>query len=425
MAVCFFYDNYKKKYNCEYEIDDDGITVSVCYDISNEINPDLNCTRIFSTNINSKERDILIIDSKSKINYLLKDAYYIGHNVKFGTPDDGISTKFYSSCYFYHKEYKRLLELLKTPKISKIRIYSSVFNSFIGAPSLFEDYIDDEFVIKLKKEPYKQIIKIDSKDIANITLSDNWTHRHDYKLSNININIDGYAEIELKKKNNYDVLYKYIMELILYIQLYRPDKTLINKLTVCINDIYYGFNIPLKKIQISKNSIQNSVSEDFSTFISRCYTNLSYRNANSAIRNIEYIIFNYSRNIEDTFLMLFRTIECYYKKQGKTKSFISYSIRNNYNNVNNLSNEDIELLTAQILSLRNHYIHSGYFIKNSSLKIKFEPLKGEKLNLKNYTDNNVDFNWIYDKTKILYSIVIDIIFKNMLKFNNYNFAKKI
>lgn len=425
MAVCYFNDNYEKKYDCEYEFDSNGITISVNYEIINEVEPDVNGARCLNIDTHFKKRDILIIDSKSKNNYLLKDAYYIGHSENFGTPDGGFSTKFYSDCYFYHKDYDNLIKLLKTPKISKIRIYSNIFNYFIGNPSLFENYIDNEFIIKLKRDTEKQIIKIDSQNIANIILSDNWEHKHDYKLNNINISLDGYAEIELMKKQNYEFLYDYIMELMIYIQLYRPDKLLISKITVCVDDIFYGFSIPLRELNISKRTIQNSVPEDFQTFILRCYTNISYRKANSEIRNIPYIIFNYSRNLEDTFLMLFRAIECYYKKKGQTKSFISNSIINNYNKANNLSKEDIELLTAQILSLRNHYVHSGYFIKNNSLRIKFESLSKRKSNPKNYTDNNVDFKWIYDKTKILYSIVIDIIFRNMLEFHNYNFAKKM
>ena len=49
--------------------------------------------------------------------------------------------------------------------------------------------------------------------------------------------------------------------------------------------------------------------------------------------NSYYNIFDYSINIEDTFLMLYKTIECYYKKQNIkciTSKFINYSIHNNY-----------------------------------------------------------------------------------------------
>ena len=40
-----------------------------------------------------------------------------------------------------------------------------------------------------------------------------------------------------------------------------------------------------------------------------------------------------------------------------------------------------------------------------------------------YIRHNVDFDWIYERTKILYEIVIDIIFKNMLQYENYGFNK--
>ena len=56
--------------------------------------------------------------------------------------------------------------------------------------------------------------------------------------------------------------------------------------------------------------------DDALTFLSKCYKLIPYRNGKSEFRNIPYVIFDYSRNIEDTFLMLYKTIECYYKKQN-------------------------------------------------------------------------------------------------------------
>ena len=43
----------------------------------------------------------------------------------------------------------------------------------------------------------------------------------------------------------------------------------------------------------------------------------------------------------------------------------------------------------------------------------------------NYTLNNIDVKWIYERTKILYSIAIDIIFKNMLGYEKYEFGRMI
>lgn len=39
--------------------------------------------------------------------------------------------------------------------------------------------------------------------------------------------------------------------------------------------------------------------------------------------------------------------------------------------------------------------------------------------------NNIDVKWIYERTKILYSIAIDIIFKNMLGYEKYKFGRKL
>lgn len=73
--------------------------------------------------------------------------------------------------------------------------------------------------------------------------------------------------------------------------------------------------------------------------------------------------------------------------------------------------------------LRNRYVHSGYYIKNNSLRITFKDLDEKTSKLKNYTLNNVDVKWIYERIKILYTIVIDIIFKNMLEYKKYRFKR--
>lgn len=123
--------------------------------------------------------------------------------------------------------------------------------------------------------------------------------------------------------------------------------------------------------------------------------------------------------------MFYRFIECFYKKQSIpdiTSKFVSYSIREHYAERYKLSEEQIERYAQEIISLRNHYVHSGYFIKNSSLRISFEKVNKCR-NPKDYTVNDVDTRWIYDRAMILYRVVIDIIFCKMLEYKDYNFKK--
>lgn len=49
----------------------------------------------------------------------------------YGPPDWKITTKFFSSCYFYHENYNKLKELLETSKVEKIRIYSNILKQVV------------------------------------------------------------------------------------------------------------------------------------------------------------------------------------------------------------------------------------------------------------------------------------------------------
>ena len=125
MAVCFFDDNYDESYECDYTVKKYNIEVIVNYEIDKEIEPDNNGVKSFGLNTKFKDRDILIIDYKNKKNVLLKDAYYCGHTNVWGTP---------------------------------VRMYSGLINELIGHPSLFEEDVGDEFVIKLKRNTIRKNI---------------------------------------------------------------------------------------------------------------------------------------------------------------------------------------------------------------------------------------------------------------------------
>lgn len=422
MAVCYFNDEYDKDYDCQYEIKDDGIEIVVNYDIDNEI-PEINGVRTFGSGTEFKERDILIIDNSAKMNYLLKDAHYRGHSMSLGSPDSGYKTKFFSHCYFWDKDYEKLCDI--TDNIKKIRIYSNMINEFIGYPSLYKEKKEKEYVIKLKKDTEKQTININKNNIKSLIISDDWTSEHNYKNNQINIKLNGYVEIEVDQYINYQEVYNYVNELIIYLQLLKPCKFNINKIMVQVNEKYSGLSLPIKEIDYKDSNIDSSVNDDITNFLLNCYNSIPYRNSKSEIRNIPYIVLKTSRNLEDNFLMFYRFIECYYKQQSikniKT-TFIEFSIRNNYKDIDKIDEEKIESLIYEIISLRNHYVHEGYYIKDKKLYIAF-PKINKKTNPKNYIAENIDVDWIYEKTKILYKIVVDIIFRNMLNYDNYKFNK--
>lgn len=424
MAVCYFNDKYDEKYDCQYEVKKDGIEIVVNYDIDDEI-PAINGVRTFGINTELKKRDILIIDYQTKMNYLLKNAYYCGHSEVLGTPDGGYKTRFFSRFYFWNKNYEKLCDLQNGNNIKKIRIYSNIINELIGYPSLYKEENKNEYIIKLRRDTSKQRIEVNLNNIKSIEISDDWTSEHKRKSNEIDIKLNGYIEIEMDNCINYKDIYNYVQELIIYFQLLKPCKFNINKIVVEIEKLYYGFCLPINEMNYKNSYVEKSVTNDVLEFLLNCYSSIPYRNSKNEIRNIPYIILETSRNLEDNFLMFYRFIECYYKQQPikdiKT-TFIKYSIENNYKKVNQIEENIIENIVYEIISLRNHYVHEGYYIKDKKLYIAFPKVNG-KANLKNYIAKNVDVDWIYEKTKILYEIVVDIIFRKMLNYDNYKFNK--
>lgn len=424
MAVCYFNDKYDEKYDCQYEVKKDGIEIVVNYDIDDEI-PAINGVRTFGINTEFKKRDILIIDYQTKMNYLLKNAYYCGHSEVLGTPDGGYKTRFFSRFYFWDKNYEKLCDLQNGNNIKKIRIYSNIINELIGYPSLYKEENKNEYIIKLRRDTSKQRVEVNLNNIKSIEISDDWTSEHKRKSNEIDIKLNGYIEIEMDNCINYEDIYNYVQELIIYFQLLKPCKFNINKIVVEIEKLYYGFCLPINEMNYKNSYVEKSVTNDVLEFLLNCYSSIPYRNSKNEIRNIPYIILETSRNLEDNFLMFYRFIECYYKQQPikdiKT-TFIKYSIENNYKKVNQIEENIIENIVYEIISLRNHYVHKGYYIKDKKLYIAFPKVNG-KANPKNYIAKNVDVDWIYEKTKILYEIVVDIIFRKMLNYDNYKFNK--
>lgn len=421
MAVCYFNDKYDEKYDCQYEIKEDSIEVVAKYDIMDEI-PEINGLRSFGSNTEFKKRDILIIDNRARMNYLLKAAHYCGHTEVLGSPDGGYKTKFSTRYYFKNGNYEKLCNILNN-NIRKIRVYSKLINEFIGYPSLSREETENEYIIKLKRDAIKQKIEINSNNIKSIETSDNWKSELSRKNNKIDIELNGYIEIEMDKCISYEEVYDYVNELTIFFQLLKPCKFDIDKITVEIEGFFYELCCPTNEIKYKDSHVNNSVKENLLQFLFKCYTTIPYRNSRNEVRNIPYIILNTSRNIEDNFLMFYRFIECYYKQQPLKDiqtTFIKYSIESDYKDKEKI--ENIENLVQEIICLRNHYVHKGYYIPNKKLFIAF-PKIDKKANPKNYTAENVDFEWLYKRTKILYQIVIDIIFKNMLQYDNYEFNK--
>ena len=409
MPVCYFNQDYENKYRCEYSINDGDFTVKVEYDIQDEI-PYIDGVKFFTTNTKYDNRDILIIDYDNKKNYLLKNAFYSGGTTILGNPDKNSTTIFQSNVYFSHIDYNKLTELKNKPKISKIRIYSKIIKNIIGYSNLDQNENDEFYYINLSKNKNEILKSINKKNIKNIILGDSWKTSFNRKDHNISINFDGYIEIQFFKRVDYDKISSYINELITFMQIYIPNKFLIEKLYVEIDKTYFKFSTYFNKVNYTEKNIDISISTRLIEFLENCYKNIPYRNSGSKFRNIPYIVNSTTKSLEDNFLMFYKFIECYYQKGSNS---IIKGLTDHYSSIETLiKNEFLDQTALEIVKLRNHYVHSGYYIRNNCLNLK----KGK-------TITNINIQWIFLRTRLLYLVAIDIIFKEMLGFEKYNYKK--
>ena len=417
MSVCFFDDNLDNKYRCEYSLTKDGISVKVQYDIYDEIEP-VNGVKAIGINTEFSDRDIIIIDRNEKNNYLLKNAYFNGSCSVYGSPDGGTITSFFASTYFSHEKLDRLLELREVPKISEIKLFSKSINQLIGNPSIVQKKIENDlYTIQLNREPSKQIVNIGHNNIKTIYISEDW--KMDSSASKIDIEFLGHIGITLTRRVDYREIHLFINEMILFLQLYLPGKIIFDKILVKVGDIFYRYYTPAVFEPIEKRRAERSVNCKLPDFLQTCYDKIPYRKGSADVRNIPYIVLKKYRGIEDNFLMYYRFIECFYKRKnipGIKHAFIKYALEKHYDQ-NGWTTERIEKESTEIVALRNHYVHSGYYIKNNCLRIRH----GKKKDPKDYTVTDADVTWIYNKTRLLHDVVIGIIFVEMLGYEEYRY----
>lgn len=412
MARCCFNKELKEIYRCEYEITEECITVDIEYDVYTE-----NTTGIISSNDIFKERDILIVDSAKKKSFLLKNAIFGGKNSRFGTIDSIDASRFFSYEYFEAGDGNALCDLFGALSVKSLRIYSEAINDYYYHPSVVVKDTDDTHEILLQKERKEQSVILNDHNIEKIYLGDDW-HSVSNNMS-ISIDINGYFGISFINTVDHTEIYKYIREVMIYMQLFYPGKFIIKKMSLEIDGKNYWYvSKSTRQIKHSSRIIDFSVKDDMLTFLKNCYIKMPYRDTEGATRNIPYVVMRSYRNIEDNFLMSFRFLEYYYKaKNPKWKNWkvIKEAIKHHYKD-KELDKKIIEKEVREIVALRNHYVHSGYYIHETKLLVTYKEGKLEK---KYYVDANV--SWLRDKAKMLQDIVIDVIFTELLGYQEYNF----
>lgn len=152
----------------------------------------------------------------------------------------------------------------------------------------------------IQKQRTIQRISIEKDYIDSISISNNCKiNEKSQKI--VNMNFSYFLEIKLSKQHSFTTIRDFVNELIIYMQLYYPDKFIIDKVKININNVFYTYVTNFLSIKSKNGYVHKSVQVDLLTFLANCYTNISYRSAKSEIRNSKDVIITKSRHLEDLF----------------------------------------------------------------------------------------------------------------------------
>lgn len=412
MPICYFNNDYTKEYQCTYSEFKNSIEVNIEYDIEENEIEEINGARIISTTTEYANRDILILDNINKINILVKNAFRAGHSNNYSIFGNSSTTKFTSFTYFKEDTVQTLHTLQSNPQTKLIRIYSTSFSDLLPFINYTKQENNETISYTIQKQRTIQRISIEKDYIDSISISNNWKiNEKSQKI--VNMNFSYFLEIKLSKQHSFTTIRDFVNELIIYMQLYYPDKFIIDEVKIYINDNFYTYATNFLSLKPKNCYVHKSVQVDLMTFLKQCYTNVSYRSAKSEIKNLYDVIFKQDRILEDIFNSYYRFIECYLKKKGYKNNFMSYALEHYYK-----QSLDYEKVAREIITLRNHYVHNGYYIDNHCLTIKYHPSETTKT-----YSVKADINWIYNQTLILHEIAVDIIFKEILNYPEYKYKQ--
>ncbi len=233
-----------------------------------------------------------IFDSDNKIYLKLFHCYISGHSTRYGSFDGYESVIYYTNYYIQGRSESDIYNIKDNPKINAIKIYHPIIQYVYGYPSFELTESENDINIILKKKIEKNDVIINSNNIESISISDDWNYK--MKDKSINVNLTGYADLNLKRKIKLSDSIEYIKEFQIYMELLIQKCNSLERVYLKIEDKYFELKCnEFYKDKESKN-IQLSCKEKIEDYLSNCYKNMPIRGNNSVNRNIPYVLFGHS-----------------------------------------------------------------------------------------------------------------------------------
>lgn len=368
-----------------------------------------------------KYKEMEIYDLRNKIYIYSPTFHHVAESWSL-TQYETFRTDF----YFQTSRQENFGELNETTKIKTITFYHPMMIHYFTNPCLLVKSGESEINCTLNRKSETREILIQNNNVEKIVFGGVYSYSLKSERRKLNIETENYAEIILSSPIEYEELLEYINEFDVFVNAYYPiGKRSYKTFIKTVDDRSYVLTHKLLGDDKEYTKATHGFTKlNFFDFVQKMYNTIDYRTAQN--RN-KYVLIDFKKptSLEDQYTYYFRYIDLFMGEYLKNKTGNEPS---NYDRISAFVDEyiscfdsqdtgDLEKLKQELNSLRNHYVHEGYYLPEGKFKVTGK--RRELLYMK-----TMDYQWLYRITqalkqgsyKILYTQILDVeINENVLR----------
>lgn len=327
------------------------------------------------------------------------------------------SESYKSSLFFETGNHEAVESFSEDMKFSQITVYNAALCHCQNNSALEIQTSKDDVTYKINRTPQGRIVSIGVNNIDKIELNTRCTWLHKDNNYSVHIDTENYATLYLTDAVDYQELIAYTNEIDVMICSYTLIPVHSYEIQVkTTDDVCFKLIHKLvsgeKRIEWLKHK---PIKKCFEEYLEAAYKKINYRNTDS--RN-EFILLDFKRpsSLEDEYTFYFRFIDLYMGKklarENKNNSnyarlsefvdkFVTYfKVGEDYTDIDTFKNE--------LNSLRNHFVHEGYYFPENHFAVK-----GRKQEFLYYKD--IDYSWLYSIVKTFKFCSYLIMYKEIME----------
>ncbi len=404
MAYCFFNNEIKNTYSCEYSKENGKINIEVDFGYADR--------ETLTKTVNATQKiihpeTITIVDEKQKLYIKTFFAFYSHYEM---SSNFFMRTKkrYYSNSYIKTNLPANLPRINKDSLVSELLVYHECLDIFYKNQSKDIIFKGNVTTITLDSDKSSEkILKINKFNIKEINLYSGWTSK--VSMREIYINYFNKLILFFKRPIKLEKLFIYERLLTIMFNGFCPQNKPIYKYEVLINGKAYEFFS--KNINYSPDfslKFTDTINHNIENYIIKFINKFDIKESDFNLINP----FNNTKNlfVEDKFVVYYRFLELSLK--ASDKDWLENLLKNNKQLIKSCGLKFTNKLFLEIVTLRNQYAHNGYFINNHKLAVK-----------KHSKYNQLGYNKVYSSTvivkftQLIKLLAYKIFYNNLLSLN--------